>query len=126
DGVLGDRLRAVVRTQLAFMAAVPAVPAILLARGLQSDAAVRRALLGVMGEFGRTLASLLAEGRRSGHFRADLEVERAALMLVALAQGTAVRWLLSDRAFDLVADGMAGVDLALAGSQVETPNRLQA
>ena len=109
------RLRAVVAAQFLFITTIPALPAVLLSRELHAQAGLRAGLLGVMGEFRKTLAGILREGQGVGMVRADISPEAAANLLIALVQGTALRWSLSDGAFDLVAEGEALLGLALEG-----------
>jgi AcrR family transcriptional regulator len=110
------RLRAVLAAQFIFIDHFPALPALLLSQGLDGKrGTVREGLLGIMGTFKTALSAILAEGRADGHFRTDLDVDRAASVLLAVAQGTAVRWSLMGRRFDLTAEGLAAVDLVLDG-----------
>lgn len=113
------RLEAVVMSQFAFIAAIPALPAVLLSRELHGNAELRAGLLEVMAEFRGTLAAILADGRRAGTWRSDLDCDRAANLLIALVQGTALRWTLAERGFDLPAEGRAQIALAIDGL---TPN----
>lgn len=111
-----QRLRAVLAAQFIFIDHYPALPAILLARGLDGKrGTVRDGLLGIMGAFKMALSAILAEGRAAGDFRQDIDVDRAAQTLIAIAQGTAVRWVLTERRFDLTAEGLAAADLLLQG-----------
>ncbi len=109
------RLRAVVAAQFLFITAIPALPAVLLSRELHAQAGLRAGLLGVMGEFRKTLAGILRDGQGAGVVRADVSPEAAANLLIALVQGTALRWSLSNGAFDLVREGEALLGLALEG-----------
>lgn len=109
------RLRAVLRAQLAFIDAIPALPAVLLSRELHGNAALRTGLLGVMAEFRRTLAGILREGQGGGTCHPDADA--VANLLIATIQGTALRWILSERSFDLVAEGEALLEIALAGAR---------
>lgn len=113
------RLRAVLTAQLRFIDTIPALPAVLLSRELHGNSALRTGLLGVMGEFRKTLAGILRDGRASGAFRADLDEGAAAHLLIAVVQGTALRWTLAERGFDLVAEGETLIDIALAGMGCE-------
>lgn len=111
-----QRLRAVMAAQFIFVDHYPALPAILLARGLDGKrGTVRDGLLGIMGAFKMALSAILAEGRAAGDFRQDIDVDRAAQALIAIAQGTAVRWALTERRFDLTAEGLAAADLLVQG-----------
>lgn len=111
-----ERLKAVLGAQLRFIGAVPALPAILLSRELGGGSPVtRRATLGLMAEFRRTLAAIVAAGQDSGELLNAPDPEQAANLLIAVVQGTAVRWLISDQSFDLLAEGLGVIDLALSG-----------
>ncbi len=45
------------------------------------------------------------EGRTQGVFRADLSAKDAAILLISLVQGLAIRWSLGQRAFSLEVEG---------------------
>jgi AcrR family transcriptional regulator len=109
------RLEAVLSSQFTFITAIPALPAVLLSRELHGNAALRCGLLAVMGEFRGTLADIIADGVGAGIWRTDLDRDRAANLLIALVQGTALRWTLAERGFDLLAEGRAQIALALDG-----------
>lgn len=110
-----QRLRAVLTAQLRFITAIPALPAVLLSRELHAQADLQAGLLGVMGAFRKTLAGILRDAQGVGAVRPDISPEAAANLLIALVQGTALRWSLSEGAFDLVAEGEALLSLALEG-----------
>jgi AcrR family transcriptional regulator len=87
-------------------AANPAIPAILHSRELHAEnAALRAHFIGLMTRFQALLVSALTEGRARGVFRADLEPQDAAILLISLVQGLAIRWSLGQRAFSLDAEG---------------------
>ncbi len=110
------RLRAIVRSQLEFIRATPGLPMILMSRELHTRSdPLRRGIAGMMEMFHRHLSGVLEEGKRSGEFAADLDVARAAFLVIALIQGLALRWALSGRAFDIVGEGERAIDLALKG-----------
>lgn len=110
-----QRLRAVLTAQLTFITAIPALPAVLLSRELHAQPGLRAGLLGVMGEFRKTLAAILRDGQGVGCVRGDISPEAAANLLIALVQGTALRWTLSEGTFDLVAEGEQMLGMALEG-----------
>ena len=110
------QLRAVVRCQLQLIYANPGLPMILLSRELHTrNQLLRRGIKGILDAFSRHLCSILEEGKRTGDFSAELDVPRAASLVVALIQGLALRWVLSDLSFDIVGEGERTLDLALRG-----------
>ena len=115
------RLRALVRAQLRTIQDIPALPAILFSRTLHRDNAALRAGVGeVAGRFHARLEQLIEDGIAHGEMRADLDADAAAWLLIAVIQGTAVRWSLSERSFDLEHEGCRLVDAALAGLRPPT------
>lgn len=111
-----DRIRALIRAQLRIIEDIPALPAILFSRTLHRDNAALRAGVGeVAGRFHARLEQLVADGVARGVMRDDLEADAAAWLLIALIQGTAVRWSLSERGFDLEREGCRLMEVALAG-----------
>jgi AcrR family transcriptional regulator len=110
------RLRGIVRGQFEFVRAHPGLPMILMSRELHTRSEfLRRGIAGMMEMFHRHLVGVLEEGKRSGEFAADLDVARAAYVVIALIQGLAVRWSLSGRAFDIVSEGERALDITLSG-----------
>jgi AcrR family transcriptional regulator len=101
-----DRLSALIQVQFRQIAANPAIPAILHSRELHTEnAALRAQFIGLMTRFQALLVSALTEGRATGAFRPDLDPLDAAVTLIALVQGLAIRWSLGQRAFSLDAEG---------------------
>lgn len=116
----GNRLRAILGAQLRFVRSVPALPALLLSREVTAgNSATRQVMLSLMAEFRQVLTEIIADGQNRGELRADIHAEKAANLLIAVVQGTAMRWLLNSRNFDIVAEGLALVDMTLHG--IETP-----
>ena len=60
---------------------------------------------GLMAGRQRAFAKLIAGEIDTGAFRADLNPDDAALLILAFIQGLAMRWSLNARAFDLVGEG---------------------
>lgn len=111
-----DEIRAVIDAQLRLIQSIPAIPAILFSRELHSkNKNLRTAFFGLMGRFQRTIADLVIKARETGAFRADLDADDAAFLVIGLVQGLAVRWSLSGRGFDLAQEGRRLLDLQLAG-----------
>jgi AcrR family transcriptional regulator len=101
-----DRLTALIQVQLRQITANPAIPAILHSRELQTEnAALRAQFVGLMTRFQSLLVEALTQGRDEGVFRADLAPQDAAILLIALVQGLAIRWSLGQRAFSLETEG---------------------
>lgn len=110
------RLEAVLRAQFTAVLEMPALPTILLSPELQArHEGIRHALMALMGRFHGELVRAIGAGKAAGLWSPALDAERAAWMLIALVQGTAIRWTSSHRAFDLVAEGMAAVTIAMVG-----------
>lgn len=101
-----DRVAALIQVQLSQIAADPAIPAILHSRELQTEnAALRAQFIALMTRFQSLLVDALAEGQSEGVFRTDLDPKDAAILLISLVQGLAIRWSLGQRAFSLQAEG---------------------
>ena len=105
-------LRALVRAHMDEVAREPAILAIVFSHELRVAnerlAVVFRGLMAELGERLATLAAAFGERLRVGH--AD-----AARLLLALVQGTALRWSLSGRGFDLAGEVDRLLDLQLCG-----------
>lgn len=100
------RTEALIRAQLHQISQNPAIPAILHSRELQSgNPALRAQFLDVTTRFQGLLMDALAQGRAEGVFRDDLDPKDAAILLISLVQGLAIRWSLGQRAFSLEAEG---------------------
>lgn len=101
-----DRVIALIAVQLRQIAAHPAIPAILHSRELHTEnAALRAQFVALMARFQTLLVEALTEGRAQGLFRADLVPKDAAILLISLVQGLALRWSLGQRAFSLEEEG---------------------
>lgn len=115
-GTPAQRLRSLVATQLHLIQTTPAIPAILFSRELHSrNAALRKALFGLMKRFHDLVAQSIAEARDTGEFRDDLDPDDAAFLVIGLIQGLALRWSLSGRAFGLVEEGRRLLELQTCG-----------
>jgi AcrR family transcriptional regulator len=109
-----DRLRALVAAQLRQIERCPALPVILHSRELNvENATLRERFRGLLAQYQGHLAACLeamsAEGAIAGVAPAD-----AALLVVSLVQGTAIRWSLGARRFALEAEGLRLLDVQLA------------
>jgi len=110
------RLRQLVAAQLHLVATIPALPAILFSRTLhQGNAALRAGMAEVGGRFHARLKQVVADGQRAGEIDPGVDPDAAAWLLIAVVQGTAIRWSLSERSFDLEREGLRVLDTALRG-----------
>lgn len=106
DAAAPDRVLALVRGQLRQIAAYPAIPAILHSRELHTEnAALRAQFVALMTRFQTLLIEALTEGKAQGAFRGDLVPNDAAILLISLVQGLAIRWSLGQRAYALEDEG---------------------
>lgn len=100
------RLEALVLTQFRIIQTTPAIPAILFSRELHAENdMLRQTFLGLMRKFQTALTTEVQRGQASGRFRPDLEAGDAALMLIGLIQGVAMRWSLGGRTRPLAEEG---------------------
>lgn len=101
-----DRVTDLITVQLRQITAHPAIPAILHSRELHTEnAALRAQFIALMTQFQTLLVDALTEARAQGVFRADLVPKDAAILLISLVQGLALRWSLGQRAFSLETEG---------------------
>lgn len=101
-----DRLTALIQVQLRLITANPAIPAILNSRELHAEnAALRAQFLDLMARFQRLLVDALSEGQAQRVFRPDIAPSDAAILLISLVQGLAIRWSLGQRKFSLEVEG---------------------
>lgn len=111
-----DRLQALVVSQLTVVQITPAIPAILFSHELHAEnARLRKFYHGMVERLHGLITRTFDEGRRTGHFRPDLDTSDAAFLVIALVQGLVLRWSLSGRAFDLAAEGRRLLSALLAG-----------
>jgi AcrR family transcriptional regulator len=116
DARATDRIRALIGAQLAFIQSTPAIPAILFSRELHSaNTGLRSAFFGLMRRFHRVIADLAGQAKQAGDLRADLDPDDVAFLVIGLVQGLAMRWSISGRGFDLVAEGGRLLDIQLGG-----------
>lgn len=111
-----DRLVALVRRHLGFIRSNPAIPAILFSRELHAEnETLRRLFERVMQNRQQVFRAVIEQGIAAGRLRADLDADAASALFVTLVQGQAMRWSLSGRSFDLVAEGGTMAETLLAG-----------
>jgi hypothetical protein len=110
-----DRLRALVAAQLNQIERCPALPVILHSRELNADnAALRERFRGLLAQYQAHLAGCLEGMSADGEIAGHVAPRDAALILVALVQGTAIRWSLGARSFPLETEGLRLLDVQLA------------
>lgn len=107
-----ETIRRIVAAQVGLVAGEPAILAIVFSHELRvSNPTLAAVFRGLMTELtGRLVAAFTALGAR-----ATTEPKDAALLILGLVQGLALRWSLSGRDFDLVAEAARLLDLQLAG-----------
>lgn len=115
-----EQIRALVVAQLRLIQSTPAIPAILFSRELHTkNKGLRQAFFGLLSRFHRVVSDRAARARDAGELRADLDPDDVAFLVIGLVQGLAVRWSLSRRGFDLVAEGSRLLDVQLSGFACE-------
>jgi len=117
EGVLAKKnepdqqLVALVLVQFQQIEANPAIPSILHSRELQTENGdLRQCFRVLMTRFQGLLQAELTRARDTGRVRSDLVPEDAAVLLVSLIQGMALRWSLGDRSFPLATEGARLLD----------------
>ncbi|CTQ34338.1 TetR/AcrR family transcriptional regulator [Jannaschia rubra] len=111
-----ERLALLIETQLRQIEGNPAIPAILHSRELQTENAdLRQRFRALMMRFQGLLRAELMAARDAGLIRSDLDPDDAAVLLISLVQGLAIRWALGNRSFALGPEGtrLLGAQLAL-------------
>lgn len=120
------RLAAVLAAHLRFIAAHRGIPRLLFSDRLHlEDPALKVAARQVMGRYGEALAGLLDEGVAAGVFRKDLDPAGIAALIVALIQGTVLRWSVADFAFSLEAQAEPLWDLLAPSLRRAEPSKSQ-
>lgn len=106
-----QQLVALVLVQFQQIEANPAIPSILHSRELQTENGdLRQCFRVLMTRFQGLLQAELTRARDTGRVRSDLVPEDAAVLLVSLIQGMALRWSLGDRSFPLATEGARLLD----------------
>lgn len=96
----------------------PAIPAILFSRELHAkNEPLRCHFETVMRSRRAGLAQLIGQAGKSGHISTDADAGDVAALLLAIVQGTAMRWSLENRTFDLVAEGTRLIKVVILGLQ---------
>lgn len=111
-----QRVHALVNAQLRLIDSTPAIPAILFSRELHArNERLRSAFFRLLRRFHTAIADHAAKAIAAGELRGELDPDDVAILVVALVQGLAVRWSVSGRNFDLVAEGGRLLDVQLSG-----------
>lgn len=101
-GPADHRLRQVLRAQLAYIARFKGMPRILFSDRLHLESPeLKAAVRTVMGGYADRLTGLIREGAQEGRFPLVRDPATAAWQVVALIQGTLLRWSLYDFSHDL-------------------------
>ncbi|MCK5445782.1 MAG: TetR/AcrR family transcriptional regulator [Rhodospirillaceae bacterium] len=112
------RLRFLVRAQLSLVVAIPALPSVIFSRELhQKNAVIKKGVLAVMKRFHGALSSAIQAAIDDGDLRRDMDVNDTANLVIAILQGTVLRWSISPQKFDLVGEGEKMLEQALHGLQ---------
>ena len=111
-----ERLTRLVTGQLELIRSTPAIPAILFSRELHiENDRLRAAFFELMRQFHSLAARLVADGVQARELRSDLDPDDAAFLVIGTLQGLVLRWSLSKRDFDLVAEGGRLLGVLLGG-----------
>lgn len=109
-----ERLRKMVRGQLKLVRSTPAIPAILFSRALHSEnEPLRQAFERLVAAFHERLTRQISAAQADGSIRIDADPAQLASLVMSVVQGTILRWTVTKQRFDLVAEGMALMDLLL-------------
>jgi AcrR family transcriptional regulator len=109
-----DRIIGLIRVQLRQIETHPAIPAILNSRELHTgNIPLRGCFLGLMQQFQATLTSELARAQQMRVFHQNHDPKDAAILLISLVQGMAIRWSLGTRGFALETEGARLLDVQI-------------
>lgn len=102
SGPADERLRQLLEQQLHFISKHRGLPRLLFSERLhQENAQLKGAVSRIMDAYTSTVAGLLREGIGSGVFRADLDADETARLILAMIQGLVMRWSIHDFHFEL-------------------------
>ncbi len=102
SGPADERLRALLEKQLGFVAGHKGLPRLLFSERLhQENTRLKQSVRRIMQAYAATVAEVIRDGIESGIFRSDLDPDETARMILALVQGTIIRWSVRDFEFDL-------------------------
>lgn len=111
-----ERLRRLIVGQLRLIQTFPAIPSLLFSRELLvENVRLRKAFRKLLEQFHQRLTQSVSNAQQRGHFRADLDPDDVAYLLIALVQGLAVRWSVNERRFNIVKEGERLLAMQLQG-----------
>jgi TetR/AcrR family transcriptional regulator len=97
-----ERLRHLLRTQLAFVARHRGVPRLLFSDRLHlEDPELKATVRRIMQRYTAHVQGILQAGVEAGRFRPELDVESAARTILVLIQGTLMHWSVHDFSYPL-------------------------
>lgn len=97
-----EQLRKLLQRQLTFINKHPAIPKVLFSDLLHLESPkLKSALQEVMNRYISRVSQLLSQGKESGVFREDLDIEQTARYIAALIQGLVLRWSVYEFNFSL-------------------------
>ena len=97
-----ERLKNFIFRQLALLGKQRGMPRILFSDRLHSeDPTLKEAVRRIMGRVTERLAAIIREGIEDGLFEASVDPEATARMIVALIQGSVIRWSIFDFSYPL-------------------------
>ncbi len=100
------RLQRVLEGQLGLIAVTPAVPKLIFTVGrMTAETDIRQVHLRIMTRLRSILLHEIDAAISTGELRTSMPATDLADLFLGLVQGTVLRWQLSDRAFDLIAEG---------------------
>ncbi|NFV80228.1 TetR family transcriptional regulator [Magnetospirillum aberrantis] len=111
-----DALGAVVAAHLDFVSRLPALPLVLLSPELRRDcAALAEETEHLMAAFMAALSRAIRLDQTAGRLSGRTTPEDAAQLVLAVIQGTALRWAVAKQGFDLKGQGIRILALAISG-----------
>lgn len=111
-----ERLKTVIRAHLNFIQRQPGIPRLLFSEELQSGDPVFRARMNELVQFFLTFISgVIGAAQERGDIRSDIVPQQNACILIAMVQGLAFRWILSDHRFELAEQADAVITTLIDG-----------
>ncbi|MEE4238635.1 MAG: TetR/AcrR family transcriptional regulator [Anderseniella sp.] len=111
-----ERLKAVIRAHLNFIQKQPGIPRLLFSEALQSgDPLFRDRMNELVLFFLNFISGLIGAAQEKGEIRADVVPQQNACILIAMVQGLAFRWILSDHRFELAEQADAVISTLIDG-----------
>jgi AcrR family transcriptional regulator len=111
-----ERLKTVVRAHLGFMERQPGIPRLMFSEELQSgDPIFCQRVSQLLAFFLDLIVDQIKAAQAMGDIRPDLDPQRSAYLLIAMVQGLAFRWILSDEPLGLVEQADEVISTVLEG-----------